>query len=331
MVTKKFATKKSVHDGSIAPMTPVVTKKSSSPSRENYFLSPLEIFRKQDQQRKQQKEKKQQKINQQANKEQEELLQLLKQSYITPPTVKSIGETTKTNVFQNLNQYGTESSGTSDQSDIESTPVPFTSSYKTTTKRNDAEFLMNQVGKKHFDILSKTLGMEEEQVSESSEKSPCQKTFGATFKPFDSNDVPNKDPNILAHRLDVDYLLYAVSGGKSAKKKHQASNQNDSVLIYGKRKGEPIKSLDQMSLPDPLGVNLKALGCKTLSPFQSHMWPSLAALRNVVGIAEGTNTDTSAIIAYVLPIIRNVILDDVTYREIGSGNGVSCYICRGLC
>ena len=57
------------------------------------------------------------------------------------------------------------------------------------------------------------------------------------------------------------------------------------------------------------------------------MWPAIAAFRNVVGIADHGTSTTSRVLAYLLPILRNMVEKDGDYATLGKGNSPFLIVC----
>ena len=117
-------------------------------------------------------------------------------------------------------------------------------------------------------------------------------------------------------------IMRAIGSGGKIGKVGKETLQLD-VLVYGKEKRNPLKHLEDLTLPDQIIPELKGLQFDRPSQFQMNVWPAILALKNVIGIADTYSSDIARILAYVLPLIKILVTDQILYSELGGGNGVS--------
>eukprot|EP00111_Clytia_hemisphaerica_P003727 TCONS_00010704-protein len=288
------------------------TKSSVSVSTADQFTP--DVLMKRNKERQRQMELKKQETNQFINKECQDLLDLLHgDTYSSRPAVQN---PTKSKHSDH------NTSETSDFSDIESTPLPKDASYKQAQRYSS--IAKEQVGE---NVLAKLLGIKP--VAEKPKMNKIEEflnTETQQSQPFDiiTDDLKLKTSTGPSHLTVPSQLIRAI--GSSSKRKSKDATQLD-VLVYGKEKREPIMSLEALNLPDPIVSYLRTLSFDRPSQFQMHMWPAILASKNVVGIADTYSSGISRILSYLLPLIRNLIMDNITYPELGRGNGPYVIIC----
>jgi len=323
LVAKKFCTLKKEGDGEKAVLMPDIPVNANSTFRKETLIetvssqsypapaTPQEILHKSREKRKQM-EQKNIEMSQNINEECQELLDLLQDDSLMQKK-----EITKRN-----SDFGV-SSGTSDLSDIETTPLPKESSYKMAQRYSNLS--SGPLGKANSNFLASVLGLKQEE-EKPKKVSKIEEFLNQESQPFDIVDAAQNvviKPKGPSHLVAASTLLNALSGGSSNRKKaHKEINQLD-VLVYGKEKRPPMLTLENLSLPEPLLTQLAGLNFTKPTQFQMNMWPAIIAQKNVIGIADVVSSGASRILAYMLPLLRNLILDNVTYPELGRGNGVS--------
>ena len=277
-----------------------------------------------------QKEKEQKRILEFAKNDCRELIQLLDDDNVSPATPLAVG-------------HG-ESSGTSDFSDMEVTPVPKMVSLKNRQTCNASKMLHNALGQESFDLLTKGFGLpydeDEDTVTSKSGKrvtfSPHDQVLDCnpdssyletpkSRKPFDFVDSTKGESSSHAghqSKLEEESAIFQRLSIDATQFHRKFKHANDDVLVYGKLKRHPFQ-LSDLDLPLPLEKTLSQLSFKTPTPFQQHFWPAVAAFRHVVGIPELSCNPVFKVLAYFLPILRNMIGNEEIYKAAGKGNGVS--------
>lgn len=226
---------------------------------------------------------------------------------------ESILHTSNNPATDTVADYGV-SSGVSDFSDIESTPVPKSASYK-----SGERFKGQNRAHAGENALAKVLGIQQTVVAKEKPKLNKLDAFlNECSQPFEIIDdtediqVPLAGPS--------DQIMRVIGSG--AKQKVGKDTLQLDVLVYGKEKRNPLKHLEDLTLPDQIYPELKSLNFDKPSQFQMNIWPAILALKNVVGIADNYSSDISRILAYVLPLLKILLTDQVLYSELGGGNGV---------
>ena len=274
--------------------------------------TPKEILHKSKERRKQMEQKNIQ-MSQNINEECQELLDLLQDDSLTQPKQTS----------KMKSDFGA-SSGTSDLSDIETTPLPKDSSHKVAQRYSSLS--SEPLGKANSNFLASVLGLKQEE--EKPKVSKIEEFLNHNSQPFDIVDSEHDTiikPKGPSHLVAASTLLNALSGGSSSRKKAKKEVNQLDVLVYGKEKRPPMLTLESLSLPEPLIMQLSSLKFTKPTQFQMNMWPAIIAQKNVIGIADVVSSGGSRVLAYLLPLLRNLVLDNVTYPELGRGNGVSFF------
>ena len=97
----------------------------------------------------------------------------------------------------------------------------------------------------------------------------------------------------------------------------------DDVVVYGKLQAKPNATFRELGLPPTMKPLLRNFNMSEPSPFQAHMWPAVSAFRNILGIAESSQSMRNEVLSYALPILRDIIDGQERYKKMGKGNGVS--------
>ena len=273
------------------------------------------------------KEEQQRRIQQHANSEVDAFLAIL-------------GDTGRGGINSTTGSLREKGSGTSDLSDMETTPAPKMVSFKSRQSSfNPTKLVTDALGKEYCDDVKRSVGIaceEESSAPETVERlhfSPDGYNSREFETPKSSKKFDFIDPGHGARsqrRSNLEEASLFMQGlfldptSSLDKSGHKNTKTGDNeVLVYGKLKRKPFSKLD-LDLPFPLQTSLSNLKFKTATPFQSHVWPAVAAFRHVVGIPEASTNCISKVIAYFLPILQNLI-SKKTYQDISKGNGVSYY------
>lgn len=292
---------------------PNVLQQQSKPLPQKPIVTAEEIL-KRNRDRQSQMEEKRKETTKVINKECQDLLNLLHEG---STLYKSNTKVTNNEVVD----YGA-SSGTSDLSDIESTPVPKSASYKSGERYTGQK--RAQAGE---NALAKVLGIQQTAVTK--EKPALNKLdafLNECSQPFeiidDTDDVQVASTG-PSHLAIPSQIMRAIGSG--TKRKSGKDTLQLDVLVYGKEKRNPLKHLEDLTLPDQIYPELKSLNFDKPSQFQMNVWPAILALKNVVGIADNYSSDISRILAYVLPLLKILLTDQILYSELGGGNGVNIF------
>ena len=290
------------------PVKNTIVYEEKSPQQRKPIVTTEEIL-KRNRDRSFQMEEKKKETTQVIDKECQDLLNLL---HGGSSLYKSNSQTTN-----KVTDYGV-SSGTSDFSDIESTPLPKSASYKSGERYSGQ--MRSQVGE---NILAKVLGIQSSApVEEKPALNKLDSFLSECSQPFeiiDDTDDIQVGSRGSSHLAIPSQIMRAIGSGKKAGKD---TLQLD-VLVYGKEKRSPLKHLEDLTLPDQILPGLKSLNFDKPSQFQMNVWPAILALKNVVGIADNYSSEISRILAYILPLIKILITDQILYSELGGGNGVN--------
>lgn len=331
LITKKFCTLKQTEKSTLMPDIPskansevvnsIDTSVARSPQKlrapEVAAITPAEILKKSEERRRQ-KEQKIKEISRYISKDCQRFLDLVNGDSTTPLVDKPQSE--KTDI--------PTSSGTSDLSDIESTPVLKNASYKQAQRYSSST--TDQLGGTNYEFLA---NFQKPDKKESPKISKIDQFMNTETKTFDfvdnSNDFKVSLNNSSTHLAVASGILNVLSIGGASSSKKKANKEVDQldVLVHGKDKRPPMETLEKLSLPSPVVSALKAMGFNNPTQFQMHMWPAILAQKSVVGIADTNNSDAARALAYLLPLLRNLILDDITYPELGRANGPYVIIC----
>lgn len=302
LVYKKYATIKSMDDEILSQQPiqqPAPSVQSAKLKSQSYMTPNLRL----------EKEKQQKKIELQCNKQAADLLSLIN------------GGSTKqrpSNVLQPSENSGSE------LSDID-TPVR--------TPFSNPAMIANKLGQRSTDFLTRGFGMAEEK-EDLKQKSV---TFSLNVSEKQIKEVhavqmdekPDSDITV-ARNVDSSFLSQALCGG--IRNLCKGTNQqpkflDDDVLVYGKLKRDPFQNINQLNLQLPLKSSLSEMNALNPSSFQKHMWPAVAAFRNVVGIAEIGTSLESKVLSYILPILCNMIGQEGVYNTLGKQNAPFLIIC----
>jgi len=234
-----------------------------------------------------------------------------------------------------------DTSGTSDLSDMETTPAPKMSSFKLArSSMTTKTFLENKLDQESSDFLAQAFG-----ISNETPKSTKEVSFSAQNDLFDiepSDLVPGKafeliskednkmsiaKENLTSYFDDGANILNMITSSESSIPLSFSKNTKEKlllakdVLVYGKLKSEPLATVTELDLQLPLRTSLKELSFYHSTPFQAHMWPAVSALRYIVGITESNKRISNEVLSYALPIIRNIVEMEDIYKKQGTGNG----------
>ena len=232
-----------------------------------------------------------------------------------------------------------DTSGTSDLSDMDTTPVPKIESFKShrPTQKTTAQFLTEKIGKESSDLFSELYDLEKDEVStpKSSKKvsfSPHNEVYNikreqeiVPGKLLDFVEDSNRSiasDNLSSYYDDDEFHMLQLLKSES----HSLPSDSpilDDVVVYGKLQRKPNTTLRELDLPPTLKPLLSNFNMSGPSPFQAHMWPAVSAFRNILGIAESSQSMRNEVLSYALPILRDIIDGQERYKKMGKGNGVS--------
>ena len=231
-----------------------------------------------------------------------------------------------------------DTSGTSDLSDMETTPVPKIESFKShrPNQKTAAQFLTEKIGKESSDLFSELYDLEKDETStpKSSKKvsfSPHNEVYNIKRE---QEIVPGKlldfvegssgsiaSDNLSSYFDDGFHMLQFLKS--ESRSLPSDSPILDDVVVYGKLQRKPNATLGELDLPPTMKPLLRNFNMSKPSPFQAHMWPAVSAFRNILGIAESSQSMRNEVLSYALPILRDIIDGQERYKKMGKGNGVS--------
>ena len=231
-----------------------------------------------------------------------------------------------------------DTSGTSDLSDMETTPVPKIESFRShrPNQKTVAQFLTEKIGKESSDLFSELYDLEKDETltPKSSKKvsfSPHNEVYNikreqeivpGKFLDFvESSSRSIASDNLPSYFDDGSQILELLKS-----ESHSLPSDSrilDDVVVCGKLQAKPNATFRELGLPPTMKPLLRNFNMSEPSPFQAHMWPAVSAFRNILGIAESSQSMRNEVLSYALPILRDIIDGQERYKKMGKGNGVS--------